>query len=216
MLITHHATPVQIFINEQKSRGDLPFTHIAGIFAQGYIIPYKFSFHSSSRGNKCSCTLMATGWQQFCGDIVNIFGHEDQKFQWSRAYFYYSSDSAQKEVIWSYGITRVGCVHKVFDFKEVVSWSAKKYIPSQRIIPLCNHSSFSLSPQVFRKMLKLSKPTLTFRGQHCKQFLEEHENELDILVKFLEDPTIVPEDITKLQISSFINPFQELLGCLQE
>jgi hypothetical protein len=59
-------------------------------------------------------------------------------------------------------------------------------------------------------MLRLSKPTLTFRGQDCKQFLEKHDNGLEILVEFLEDQTIVPEDITKLQVSSFRNPSQEI------
>jgi hypothetical protein len=59
-------------------------------------------------------------------------------------------------------------------------------------------------------MLRLSEPTLTFRGQDCKQFLEKHDNGLDILAEFLEDPTTVPEDITKLQVSSFRNPFQEI------
>jgi hypothetical protein len=38
----------------------------------------------------------------------------------------------------------------------VVSWCIEKYISSQRIIPLCDHSPISLSPQVFRKMLRLS------------------------------------------------------------
>jgi hypothetical protein len=210
MLTTHHATTVQIVINQRKSRGHLPFTRFGPKFAQGYIIPSNFSFHSSSGENKRSCRLMAAGRQQFCGDTVNMFAHEDQNFQWSRAYFYYSSHSAQNEVIWTSGIARAGCVPEVFDCKEVVSWCAEKYIPGQRIIPLRDHSPVSLSPQVFREMLKLSKPTLTFRGQDCKQFLEKHDNGMDILADFLEDPTTVPEDITRLQVSSFRNPFREI------
>jgi hypothetical protein len=59
-------------------------------------------------------------------------------------------------------------------------------------------------------MLKLLEPTLMFKGQDCKQFLEKHDNGLDMLVDFLEDPTIVLEDITRLQVSSFRNPFQEI------
>jgi hypothetical protein len=92
---------------------------------------------------------MATSRQQFCGDTVNIFGHQDQKFQWSRAYFYYSSHSAHNEVIWTYGIARAGCVPEVFDCKEMVSWCTEKYIPSQRIIPLRDNSPISFSPKVF-------------------------------------------------------------------
>jgi hypothetical protein len=113
-------------------------------------------------------------------------------------------------VIWTSRIARAGCFPEVFDCKEVVSWCVEKYIPSQRIIPLRDHSHVSLSPQVFRKMLKLSKPTLTFRGQDYKKFLEKHDNGLDILAKFLEDMIAIPKDITKLQVSSFRNPFQEI------
>jgi hypothetical protein len=141
---------------------------------------------------------------------VNIFGCEDQNFQWSRAYSYYSSHFAQNKVIWNFGISHAGCFPEVFDCKEVVSWCVEKYVSSQIIIPLHDHSPVSLSPQVFRKMLKLSEPTLTFGGQDCKQFLENHDNGLDLLPEFLEDLTTVPEDITKLQVNSFRNPFQEI------
>jgi hypothetical protein len=92
----------------------------------------------------------------------------------------------------------------------VVSWCVEKYISSQRIIPLHDHSPVSLSPQVFCKILRLLEPTLTFRGQDCKQFLKKHDNGLDLLPKFLEDPTTVLEYITNLQVSSFRNPFWEI------
>jgi hypothetical protein len=59
-------------------------------------------------------------------------------------------------------------------------------------------------------MIRLSEPTLAFRGKDCKQLLEKHDNTLDILVEFLEDPTTFPEDITKFQVSSFRNPFWEI------
>jgi hypothetical protein len=113
-------------------------------------------------------------------------------------------------VIWTSGIACAGCIPEDFDYKEVVSWCTEKYIPSQRIIPLRDHSLVSFSPQVLCKMLKLSEPTLTFRRQECKQFLEKHNNGLDILANFLEDPTTILEDITKLQVSSFRNPFREI------
>jgi hypothetical protein len=69
--------------------------------------------------------------QTLCGDKLNIFGHEDQIFQWSRAYSYYASPSTQKEVIWTSVIAHVGCVPKFFDYKELVTWYAERYIPSQ-------------------------------------------------------------------------------------
>jgi hypothetical protein len=113
---------------KRKYRGHLPFTRFRPKFVQGYIIPSNFSFHSSTRTNKCSCRLMAPGRQQVCGDIVNMFSQEDQIFQSSRACFYYSSCSAQNKVIWTSGIAHASCVPEVFDSKEVVSWCAKKYI----------------------------------------------------------------------------------------
>jgi hypothetical protein len=154
--------------------------------------------------------MAAASRQQFCGDNLNIFGREDQNFQLSRAYSYYSSPPAQKEVIWTSEIARTGCVPKVFNFKDLVAWCAEKYIPSQQIIQLQDHSPISLSPQVFRKMLKLLEPTLTFKGEDCLDFLKKNDNVLDLFPKFLENPTVVPEDITRLQVDSFKNPFWEI------
>jgi hypothetical protein len=218
MLTSHHATAIEIVINERKARGDLPFTRIGPRFVEGYIIPSNCSFQTSFGANKHSRKLMETTQQQFCGDTMNIFGHEDQNFQWSKAYSYYSSLFAQNKVIWTSGIARAGCVLEVFDRKEVVSWCVEKNISwcveknisSQRIIPLRDHSLVSLSPQVFHKMLRFSEPTLTFIGEDCKQFLKKHDNGLDLLPKFLEDPVAFPKDITKLWVSSFRNPLREI------
>jgi hypothetical protein len=59
-------------------------------------------------------------------------------------------------------------------------------------------------------MKRKPKPTLTFRGEDCKQFLVEHNNRLDLLLLFLENLNIVPEDITSMQVSSFRNLFHEI------
>jgi hypothetical protein len=112
-------------------------------------------------------------------------------------------------VIWTSEITHAGYVPEVFDYKEVVSWCVEKFIPGQIIIPLHDHSPISLAPQLFHEMLKFLKPTLTIKGQDCKKFLEEHHNGLDIIANFLKDSTIVPEDITMLQVNSFRNPFRK-------
>jgi hypothetical protein len=91
----------------------------------------------------------------------------------------------------------------------VRSWSpgAERYIPSQQTIQLRDHSHVSLSPQVFCKMLRLPEPMLTFKGEDCRELLKKHDNGLDLLPKFLENPVVVPEDITRLQVGSFKNPF---------
>jgi hypothetical protein len=107
-------------------------------------------------------------------------------------------------------IARAGCVPEVFYCKELVSWCTEKYIPSQRMIQLQEHSPVSLLPQVFHKMLKLPKPTLTFKGEDCRDFLKKHDNNLDLLLAFLENIAAIPEDINILQVSLFKNPFREI------
>jgi len=153
---------------------------------------------------------MAATRQHFYGDTLNIFGCEDQSFQWSRAYYYYSSPYAQKEVIWTSRIAREDCFHKFFDCKYLVTWCTENYIINQRIIQLQDHSRVSLSPQVFWNMLRLPKPTLTFKGEDCREFLKKHDNGLELLLEFLEDPTVIPKDITRLQVSAFKNHFREI------
>jgi hypothetical protein len=59
-------------------------------------------------------------------------------------------------------------------------------------------------------MLKLPELTLTFKGEDCKDFLKKHDNSLDLFPEFLENPMTIPEDITKLQVNSFKNTFQEI------
>jgi hypothetical protein len=44
-----------------------------------------------------------------------------------------------------------------------------------------------------------------------KGLLEKHENILNILPEFLENITAIHEDITKLQVSLFKNPFCEIV-----
>jgi hypothetical protein len=75
---------------------------------------------------------------------------------------------------------------------------------------LRDHSPVSLSPEVFCKMLRLPEPTLTFKRKYCREFLKKHDNGLDLLPEFLENPMTVPKDITKLQVGSFKNPFKEI------
>jgi hypothetical protein len=84
-------------------------------------------------------------------------------------------------------ITRGHCVPEVFDYKELVSWCTDKYIPSERIIQLQYHYPVSLSPQ----------PTLTFKGEDCRDLLKKNDNGLDLFLDFLENPMAILEDITR-------------------
>ena len=145
--------------------------------------------------------------EQFCGDTLNIFSREDQNFHWSRENLYYSSPPAQKDVIWASGIAHAGCVHEVFYCKEIIAWCVEKYVPNQRIIQLQDHSPISLSPEVFCKMLNLLEPTLSFKGEDFREFLNKYNNGLDLLLEYLENPASFPTDITKIQVESLKNPY---------
>jgi len=57
-------------------------------------------------------------------------------------------------------------------------------------------------------MLILFEPTLSFKGEYCREFLKKHDNGLDLLPKFLENPAVFPEDIMRLQVGSFKNLFR--------
>jgi hypothetical protein len=59
-------------------------------------------------------------------------------------------------------------------------------------------------------MLKLLEPTLTFKGEDGIYFLKKHDNGLDLVPEFLENLAVVPEDITRIQVGSFKNPFREI------
>jgi hypothetical protein len=141
---------------------------------------------------------------------LNIFGHEDQNFQWSKAYSYYSSPPAQKDVIWASRIARAGCVPEVFDCKELVAWCVEKYVSSQRIIQLQDHSPISLSPQVFRKMLKLPEPTLTFKREELFKRLTE----IDLAggTNEVQDPKLILNSmfLTKQQFDEQVEIFKGL------
>jgi hypothetical protein len=57
---------------------------------------------------------MAAVQQQFYPDTINTFGHDDQKFQCSREYSYYSYPSSQeKKRRWS-----LGALRDIFPAKE--------------------------------------------------------------------------------------------------
>jgi hypothetical protein len=59
-------------------------------------------------------------------------------------------------------------------------------------------------------MLRLPEPTFTFKGEYCRELLKKHDNGLELLLEFLENPMVVPEDNTRLQVGAFKNNFQEI------
>jgi hypothetical protein len=59
-------------------------------------------------------------------------------------------------------------------------------------------------------MLKLPEPNLTFKGEEVRDFLKKRNNGLDLLQEYLEDPAVMPIDITKIHVSSLKNPYREI------
>jgi hypothetical protein len=47
-------------------------------------------------------------------------------------------------------------------------------------------------------MLKLPETTVTFKGDKARRILKEKNNGLDILQEYLEDPSTMREDISKI------------------
>jgi hypothetical protein len=47
-------------------------------------------------------------------------------------------------------------------------------------------------------MLKLLEPTITFKGEDCKYFMKKHNNALDLMPKYLENPATIPEENRQL------------------
>jgi hypothetical protein len=156
---------------------------------------------------------MAMRKQQFCGDTLNLFAREDYNFHWSRSYWYFTTfplPERNENKTWTSGISLVGCIPKVFDCKDIVSWCIDKFIQNRREILLHNGSHISLAPSTFRKMLKLPEPTITFKGDEARSFLKEKNNGLELLQEYLEDPSTMPEDISRIQVSSLKNPYREV------
>jgi len=107
--------------------------------------------------------------------------------------------------VWTSRIALAGCVLEVFDSKELVSWWVDKYDKNRRIIQLQGEFSISLKPSVFKKMLKLPETTIKFKGDEAKIFLKETNSGLELLQEYLEDPTMMPEDLSNIQVSLLKN-----------
>jgi hypothetical protein len=109
------------------------------------------------------------------------------------------------------GIALAGCVPEVYDFKELISWCIDKFDKNQRIIQLQGESPISLAPSVFKRMLRLPEPTMTFKSVEAKDFLKTKNGGFELLQDYLEDPTILPEDLSSIQVSSLKNPYREMV-----
>jgi hypothetical protein len=151
---------------------------------------------------------MAERKKHLCGDTLNLFTREDHNYHWSRSYWYYATfPNRDNNKIWTSGITLVGCVHEFFDCKEIVTWCVDKFVQNQRTIPLHNGSPIYLAPTVFKKMLKLPELTLTYKGDKARNFLKGRNNGIELLQEYFQDPATMPQDLSRIQVSSLKYPY---------
>jgi hypothetical protein len=76
-----------------------------------------------------------------------------------------------------------------------------------------NHTTLGSFPHLSfttKYFVKLLETTLSFIGKDCRDFPKIHDNDLDLLLDFLDNFVVVLEDITTIQVDSFRNPFQEI------
>jgi hypothetical protein len=95
-----------------------------------------------------------------------------------------------------------------FECKDIVTWCIDKFIQNRRVITLQSSSPISLAPSIFREMLKFPEPNLVYKGEEAKNFLKRKNNGIKLLQEYLHDPASMPEDISRIQVSSLKNPYK--------
>jgi hypothetical protein len=60
-----------------------------------------------------------------------------------------------------------------------------KFGKNQRIIHLQEESPISLTPSIFKKMLKIPETIMTFKGDEAKYFLKDINGGCELLQKYI-------------------------------
>jgi hypothetical protein len=58
--------------------------------------------------------------------------------------------------------------------------------------------------------LKLPEPTLTYKGDEARTFLKGRNNGIELLQEYLQDPATMPQDLSRIQVSSLKDPYREI------
>jgi hypothetical protein len=58
--------------------------------------------------------------------------------------------------------------------------------------------------------ITLPEPTMTFKGDEAKDFLKERNGGWELLQQYLEDLTVMPKDLSSIQVSLLKNPYKEM------
>ena len=59
-------------------------------------------------------------------------------------------------------------------------------------------------------MLKLPEPNLTYKGEDARNFPRGKNNAIELLQEYLQDPTTMSEDLSRIQVSSLNDHYREI------
>jgi len=71
--------------------------------------------------------------------------------------------------------------------------------------------SISLAPLFFKRTIRLLEPTITFKSVEAEYLLKKKNGGLELLQDYLEDPRIIPEDLSSIQVSSLNITYREMV-----
>jgi hypothetical protein len=100
--------------------------------------------------------------------------------------------------VWVSIIANAGYFLEIFYAKDLVIWCIENFEKDQRIIKLNGWSPISLALATFNQILKLLKPTTSFKIKQDKYFIKYKNDDRDFLPQCLKDSTTVLEDLSMI------------------
>jgi len=96
-------------------------------------------------------------------------------------------------------------------FKELFFCCVDKLNIEKRIIQLQGRALVSLAPTIFRRMLRLPKPTMMFKSFEVDAFLKANHGRINILEKFLIELSGYFGNLYQLEVCSLKYPFELII-----
>jgi len=102
-----------------------------------------------------------------------------------------------------------GCIPEVSYFKDLVLCCVDHFNNDKRIIQLQGKMPISMAPTVFRRMLRIPKPTTKFESSEVDTFLKANHRGTKILENFIFKPSNYFENSTHIEVCSFKYTYKE-------